>query len=74
MKPRGKHFRVYQLDAYHYRIEIRKSPRSILCEHAVFYVSSKELHVSEDIKTEELEAMLKFAKDRFQKVQNVIKT
>lgn len=68
-------FEVYQLDAYHYRIEIWKnsSESSNIYSHAVFYLPLRELYIQHDVRRELLEAILEFVEKEFGKVEDIIK-
>jgi hypothetical protein len=72
LKLKGIKFKVYQLDVYHYRIELLESPPSIyVC--AVLYAPLGELYVPEEISNQQLKAILKFSEDKLGKVQRIIR-
>jgi len=67
-------FEVYQLDAYHYRIEARKnSPQSSDNQSpAVFYLPLRELYIQRDLREELLEAIIEFVEKRFGEIRTII--
>jgi hypothetical protein len=74
MKLTDIYFAVYQLDAYHYRIEVRNKspPDSSAYITAVFYFPLGELHIQRDLSNRLLEAIIGFCENRFGKVRTII--
>ena len=74
MKPVAVSFKVFRLDAYHYRIEARnKSPLNRkMFVPAVFNSSLGELHIQKDVNRKMLGAILNFSEKNLGKVKTIV--